>query len=173
MLRHFTSGSTITRTVLVWSFVVFASACSSPSPTVPTPTPSPSPGATSRGTMSARINGVQWTAIAVNTATNIGNILSVGAADGSNPIQSIGFAVTPAAVGTYSLATGPSNALVQILTQNALWQASILGGSGTITISTLTSTGVSGTFAFTAVPSQGTTATGNRVVTDGVFNLTF
>jgi hypothetical protein len=52
---------------------------------------------------------------------------------------------------------------------------SAIGGSGTLTIATLTAAGATGTFAFTAVPPQagGAGATGTKVVTNGTFNVTF
>ena len=47
------------------------------------------------------------------------------------------------------------------------------GGSGSVTITSLSSTAARGNFAFTAPPSAGSGATGNRVITEGVFNVTF
>jgi hypothetical protein len=45
------------------------------------------------------------------------------------------------------------------------------GGTGTLTITQLSATGVAGTFSFTAVPLAG--ATGDKAVTAGAFNVTF
>jgi hypothetical protein len=45
------------------------------------------------------------------------------------------------------------------------------GGSGTVTITMLTDTTVSGTFSFTVFNRSGT-PTGTHVITGGVFNIT-
>ncbi len=46
-------------------------------------------------------------------------------------------------------------------------------GSGTVTIVTLSATGATGTFSFTAPPVAGTGATGDKIVSAGAFNVTF
>jgi hypothetical protein len=45
------------------------------------------------------------------------------------------------------------------------------GGSGTVTITTLMDTTVSGTFSFTVL-NRSATPTGTHVITGGVFNIT-
>jgi hypothetical protein len=47
-----------------------------------------------------------------------------------------------------------------------------LGGSGTITLTDLTTAGTTGTFLFTAVPGNDAT-TGTHAVTSGAFDVTF
>jgi len=42
-----------------------------------------------------------------------------------------------------------------------------------VTVATVTATSAAGTFSFGAVGRSGTGATGMRVVTSGVFNVTF
>jgi hypothetical protein len=42
-----------------------------------------------------------------------------------------------------------------------------------VTLAAISATGASGTFSFTAVPLPGSATTGNKVVTNGVFNVTF
>jgi hypothetical protein len=42
-----------------------------------------------------------------------------------------------------------------------------------VTITSLTSTSAAGTFTLTLAPTAGTGATGNKVITNGVFNVTF
>ena len=46
------------------------------------------------------------------------------------------------------------------------------GGTGSITLTTLTSNRAAGTFTFTAKPLAGG-ATGDKVVTQGAFDVTF
>ncbi len=96
------------------------------------------------------------------------------------PYTLLAFSV-PCVIGTYPLAsTGnpvPQNASVTNListTAGAAWNAGgTAGGTGVITLSTLTATSASGVFSFTLVPQSGTGATGNKVVTNGVFNVKF
>jgi hypothetical protein len=140
-------------TTLVISGALIACGGSSASPTSASPTPTPvtassCPGGTqSKGTMSAVINGTAWSTTCVTTA--------------SGP-------------GTFSMSSGAANALVNLLPASAAaWTANVTGGSGTITLTALSQTGASGTFSFTAVPLAGTGATGNKVVTGGVFSVTF
>src|SRR6266566_1901044 len=68
------------------------------------------------GTMTASIDGSAWTAIAITTATYTNGLLSIGGADGSNPIRSIGLGLVTAGPGTFAIGTLPSaaNALVSI-----------------------------------------------------------
>jgi hypothetical protein len=125
------------------------------------------------GTMTASIDGSSWTAVAINTATYTNGLLSIGGADGSNPIRSIALALTVAGPGTFAMGTLPSaaNAVLSIGI-GPTWTANVGGGSGTITITAISSTGTSGTFFFTAVPAAGG-ATGTHTVTSGTFNITF
>jgi hypothetical protein len=75
--------------------------------------------------------------------------------------------------GTYPLGVGFSVAGGNVLISSAAgpgWRTPQTGADGTITISTLTSSRIEGTFNFTAVPFTGG-ATGNKTVTDGSFAL--
>jgi len=51
------------------------------------------------------------------------------------------------------------------------WSTNLTGSAGTVTITSLTSTRIGGTFQFTAPPQSFTTTTGTRVVTNGAFDL--
>jgi hypothetical protein len=55
----------------------------------------------------------------------------------------------------------------------ATWEAAITGGTGSITIDTITATRVVGSFQYTAVPVSSSTATGSVTVTNGKFALSF
>jgi hypothetical protein len=157
------------------------SATLSPTP-VPTPTPTPSPGIVpscaggsgATGTMSAQINGVSWVAACIATSRNGNASVSFGASDNATNAtnaQTIAMAA-PAAPGTYpinSAAVNGTNGLLLIGAQ--LWTANVIGGSGTVTINTLTAAAVSGTFSFSLVPQA--PATGTKTITNGVFNITF
>ncbi len=54
----------------------------------------------------------------------------------------------------------------------AAWITSVAGGTGTITVDSVSTTGASGSFVFTMVPGAGTPATGTRLMT-GTFSVTF
>ncbi|NOT43158.1 MAG: hypothetical protein HOP14_00975 [Acidobacteria bacterium] len=128
--------------------------------------------ATSRGTITAQIDGVAFNGIAT-AATNQSGIFAAAAANGVNSVA-FGFGAL-AAVGTTSVsATSPTNANLVVLSgTTGSWAASTSGGSGSLTISTINATGATGTFSFTLVPVPGTGATGNKSVTNGSFSVTF
>jgi hypothetical protein len=126
----------------------------------------------------ATIDGASFVGLGVTTVrSTVGGAAFLGVAGssgftGNYILLSIGF---PAAVGTYSIGPGSiSDAAVQIPNQSSLWNATATsGGSGTITVTSSTSTSASGTFSLTLVPLAGTKASGNKIVTNGVFNVKF
>jgi hypothetical protein len=133
-----------------------------------------------RSSMSARIDGVQWTAIPqaiqvlrVNLPSGT-SLLSMGGNDRfACPILLLTIAM-PRAVGTYSLGAGSvANASLGSSNCSTAGWSTIFGGSGSITLTTLTSNGAAGTFSANLVPTSGSTATGTRAITEGVFNVTF
>ncbi len=77
--------------------------------------------------------------------------------------------------GTYSLASSDGGvAEFESLTQgSAQWVTGYNGGTGSVTINSVSATGASGTFSFTGAASPGTPATGTISVTNGKFNVTF
>jgi hypothetical protein len=123
--------------------------------------------------MTASIDGSAWTAVAITTAAYTNGILSIGGADNSNPIRSIGLALSTNAIGTFAIGALPNaaNGLLSIGI-GPTWTANVTGGSGTISLTALSATGATGTFQFTAVAAAGG-ATGQHVVTSGAFNITF
>ena len=135
-------------------------------------------GGTARGTMSARIDGVPWTATCIVLAKNDAvtcQCVAISGGDSAIPQLVAGFGA-PNGVGTYPIGPplNPANGVVILGSANPpIWSANAIQGSGTATISTLTATSASGTFAFNAVGGVSGGATSTRVVTDGVFNVTF
>jgi Big-like domain-containing protein len=131
----------------------------------------------SGSTLTATIDGVAFTGLGVSvdhTTAGGTNILSIGGASGFTGnyiLLAIGF---PAAPGTYAIGTSsPANAAVQIPNQGSLWQAVLNSGSGTITVTSVTGNSATGTFSLVLAPLPGTKATGNKIVTNGVFNVKF
>ena len=55
---------------------------------------------------------------------------------------------------------------------SGLWVTNLTGGSGTITLNSVSPSSVSGSFSVTMIPSPGSGATGNRTMS-GSFNATF
>ena len=128
---------------------------------------------TGQGTISAKIDGSAWTSVsAVVTAKYTNGALSISGADSSSAIA---FAVQASKPGTYKMGKLTDASANAILAKgSSVWQATpLVRGSGTLTITTLTSTGASGTFSFTADAMPDSDAKGTEVVTDGVFTVTF
>jgi hypothetical protein len=133
-----------------------------------------------RSSMSARIDGVPWVAIPqaiqvlrVNLPSGT-SLISIGGNDRfACPILLLTMAM-PRAVGTYTLGPGSvANASLGSSNCSTAGWSTIFGGSGSITLTTLTSTTAAGTFSANLTPTSGSTATGTRVITEGAFSVTF
>jgi hypothetical protein len=138
------------------------------------------------GSMCATLDGVLWAASDLGPGRRAdgaprpnplfcyrgGSILLVCIAD-DNQGREISFAVA-LATGTQHFGSegtfccGGQAAFVDV---TGIYGAERPGGSGTVTITTLTDTTVSGTFSF-AVLNRSATPTGTHVITGGVFNIT-
>ena len=142
-----------------------ATACGSDDPAGPG-------GGGGDGDLSATIDGDEWTADLAAVATRTNNVVGIGAGD-SNGDRSIGIGFIDAGPGPYPInGTTPTNAL--LVEGQHTWAASAgVGGSGMLTITTISATRVAGTFSFEAVPNAATGATGNRSVTKGEFDIEF
>lgn len=150
------------RIVVVLSMLFVLSGCGSdgtgPGNNIPT-----------NGSMTARIDGTNWSAVSVS-ATYSNGVLGVGAADVAG--TAIGMGVVANGTGTFQVgASSPTNLLLTM--GGASWYAQTTQGSGSITITSLTQNSVAGTFQFTGVATPGTTASGTRTVTNGTFSATF
>jgi hypothetical protein len=120
--------------------------------------------------VSATIDGQSWSADFV-TEVRQGGIIAIGGAEvGGTLGLGIGFADS----GAETFMIGPTEIANGNVTQGAdSWQANAAVGSGTITVTTLTSDRAVGTFSFTAMAfTQGTTPA-ERVVTNGSFDIVF
>ena len=153
--------------------------------------PSSTSACVSKGSLSAQIDGVVWSAACVSAANNVdlgyvevfGNTL-----DGTQRMTFRLYAIQP---GTYllgGLELAPvgmgSSAGLNIGCQPrpgpcpAWIVAPCCGqpngnGSGTIAITDITETSASGTFSFDLVANSVSGATGPKAVTNGRFNVTF
>lgn len=121
--------------------------------------------------LSATVNGVAWCS-PLPQGTFQHSIVSIAGFD-TGITSSIAFAVAATVPGTYSLAFGNNTGGFATYVKNSQgWGSGLTGGTGSVTITTLTATHVIGTFVFDAVPSNGG-ATGTIHVTNGHFDLTF
>ena len=147
-------------------------ACSNSNPHSPTITEKYS----FSGSMSATIDGAAWSSAGAVASFSANDLLVVG---GSDLTTGISFGIHAPGPGTYvipgaGLRAG-DNALLSQFDSGvlSLWTADFARGSGTVTLTTLTSTGAAGTFNFNAVANPGTAATGTKSITGGTFNLRF
>jgi hypothetical protein len=142
----------------------------------PTGPPGGGGGGATNGTFSVSVNGTTWRAqgtVSVTRGTN--NFIGVAASGyaGSTPysiVVGIGNATGP---GTHSLnvfAGGDGSSVIVGGVQTG-WGTAFQGGGGTLTITSLTSNRIVGTFSGTAVASSGTAA--NLVLASGQFDITF
>lgn len=133
------------------------------------------PGGPDNGTFSARIDNSNWSASAIMPAitATAGGASAIGA--GSQTFTMAFAWQDQQGTGTWTIGGSGSsvgfNASLTSGTQQ--WVASVIGGSGTLTITTRTANRVAGTFSFTMVPVPGTSTTGTRNVTNGQFDVTF
>ncbi len=125
------------------------------------------------GTFAATINGSAWSAEGrVAVARGAGNSLIMAGASLTNSLSLT--LINASAPGTYSLTytttTLPSFAI--LTNAGSAWTTNITGGTGTVVVTTLTSSRVAGTFTFDAPPSpgQGTTT---AHVTGGTFDVSY
>jgi hypothetical protein len=131
------------------------------------------PGSLPAGTFTARIDGQQWTAAAPLAAAYNGGVFALG---GSNSqLTTIAFAViTNGQPGTYPIGpTIPTNGILTIGASGPTWIASAQGGSGSIIITSISTTGATGTFSFNMIANGTSGSTGTKTVTNGAFNVTF
>ena len=139
------------------------------------PTGPPAGGATN-GSWSAQINGTTWSATGTVTVTRQPNnyigLGGFGFAGNTaySVVLGIGNAPGP---GTHSfnLQAGGDGSSLIIGGTTTGWGTAFNGGNGSVTITTLTSNRIVGTFSATAVPSSGSAA--NLIVTNGQFDITF
>ncbi len=117
------------------------------------------------GSMTANIDGAAWNASLTVTASNNGTI--IGAA-GTDAAQTLAFALAGTGPGTYTIGPlSPMNAELTT-TGGVVYSAAGNIGGGSVTITSVTSTAVAGTFTFTLVKSGGGAS---KTVTNGAFNI--
>lgn len=161
-------------------------ACNGDSPTSPSqgvPTPPPGTFTTvtlTRGFMRAVIDGVSWDASTPVGGTVIGpsggpGIMTVvGIVPGPTPFTGLAVSVSaPLEVGTHTLTGSPTVNFTVVDNLSLRWAADAFrsGSSGTVTITSATTSRMAGTFSFTAVATTPGMSPQQRVVTNGTFDL--
>ncbi len=125
--------------------------------------------------ITATVNGSAFVGNTDGIATLVAGVLNISAFDADKG-REILITLHVNGAGDYSLAsasTGIAEYETMTTTSAPQWETGFNGGTGTITVSTLTASGASGTFSFTGQALPGTGATGTVTVTDGKFNVTF
>lgn len=128
-------------------------------------------GGGGNASVTASINGEAFTAVVAQAVNNNG-IIGVGSST-ENAETTIGFGWIDTGAPTYSIEPGSAATGTVITVGGSGWQARDDDGSGTINVTTLTSTRVAGTFSFTAVRYTGTETPIETVVTNGKFDVEF
>ncbi len=131
-----------------------------------------SPTAAGNGTISASMNGSAWSVSPAMAQHNAGAGLVVIFAPSTG---SYGLGINlPGFQGTGSYVLGPASqtfAVVTVGADPAGWGTVYGEGSGTVTVTSSTSSRITGTFSFVAHPSPTSSQTGPMVVTNGQFDL--
>jgi hypothetical protein len=123
--------------------------------------------------MSAIIDGVAWST-STFSGENSSQLLFVTGLVTASGGQSVAFAVplpTPRTVPLAPIAITGTGANAGVVIGSQQWGTIVTGGSGTVVITTWTVTSASGTFSFVAPSLSG--SAGTKIVTNGVFNVTF
>ncbi|HEX7122951.1 MAG TPA: DUF6252 family protein [Gemmatimonadaceae bacterium] len=129
------------------------------------------PNAPLNGSLTAVVDGQQWTATTI-AADYLGQIGALVIAGSDAAGLGIAFSVPTDDVGTFTVQTTPGmNATVTA--GGVGWLAVAGTGSGTVTISTLTSSRAVGTFSFVLVADDAGTNPQARTVTSGQFDVTY
>jgi len=129
------------------------------------------PGGAGTGTMSAVINGQSWSATVTSGTVTSGSISVLGGVDAQYTLA-IGW--IDSGPRTYVIGSDDAgfNARLSLPGSTlADWQASLNQGSGTMTITSQSSSRITGTFSFTMPPTEHGGQTETLQVTDGVFDL--
>jgi hypothetical protein len=127
--------------------------------------------------MTARVDGQQWTAVALGVAAipgQSGTFTITGSEAGNNVSRSINLALyNIRAPGTYPFGVGSEmvGGRAQYSTAGVVWATPNNGASGSVTITTLTPTRIVGTFEYTAQLSSGSSTTASHSITDGKIDI--
>ena len=123
-------------------------------------------------TVTASIDGVAFSGTVAIQATYNSSVLSIGAV-GANQRQINIVIPSATATGNYDLGAGRPGVVTVTFGVQSSWTTTLAGGTGTVAVAAISASGARGTFSFTAVPAAGTGSVGNKVVTNGAFDVKF
>jgi len=136
----------------------------------------PPTGGASNGSLTAQINGTGWSATGTITVSrqspNFIGLAGTGFAGSAAYSLVVGIA-NATGPGTHNLniyGGGDGSSLI-IGSTTTGYGTAFQGGSGTLTITSLTANRITGTFSGTLIPSSGSAS--SLVVTNGTFDVTF
>lgn len=153
--------------ITVLSTALLIAACSSGGKSSPT---SPNTTTNTGRSMSASIDGTAWSTTIVGANPGAGYIIIAGASVGGQ--TTVGLTIVTSGTGTQTIGPGSLTA-GSVLIGSQMWQANTSMGSGSVTLTTVTSNRVAGTFTFTAKGLGISVVPPTRVVTSGRFDVTY
>lgn len=122
------------------------------------------------GTVVASIDGLEFLARRSVAATHAHGVLAIAALDDQNRTIHL-TVISPGKEATVQVGSGEQNsAMTGYNSQH--WSSNLSGGTGSVTITAYSVDHAEGTFVFSAVAVEGTTASGRRAVS-GRFNVPF
>jgi hypothetical protein len=128
-------------------------------------------GPSGNGTISASIDGASWSASSSVQASYITYALIIDGID-SQARQINLFLPNVMATGSFALDAGQP-AVAEVSFGFQTWSTAMTGGTGSVTLTTLSGSHAIGTFSFTASPNAQSGATGTKVVTNGTFDIRY
>ena len=136
------------------------------------------PSSPNQALLTAIVDGAGFAAVPSSiTATSVTGILRLSGSDAAtgSSARTLELTIVATGPGIYPIGppSGTAGTSASLTVGGARWVADSIMGNGSITVNTLTSSRASGTFLFNAAPVPGTEAAGTRIVTEGVFTVTF
>ena len=123
------------------------------------------------GNVSATVEGSAFTGSLAVTSSRTATVLAVGAV-GSNNRQIAIFLTGVTSTGAVAVGAG-SSSYAQYSDASQQWVSNLTGGSGTVNLTTLTTTHAAGTFTFTGAALATSGASGTKSVTSGSFDVSY
>ena len=159
--------------VLAACAVLLSAACGGGSDSSTGPNNNNNGSITGDGNISATFNGTAWRSLkSGDRVSKTGQFYGLSSV---NPPYAIVISIANVtAPGTFqlNLQAGGNGSSGIVSNSTGGWGTAFAGGTGTVTVTTLTASRIVGTFSFDAVPASGA-ATGTLQVRNGTFDLTF
>jgi len=121
--------------------------------------------------MTARINGAQWTAAAVaGVGYSSGTLTFGGLTTAGNPTYNVNFIIgSVTGPATYPYSTTGVTRRLMVTSSTQVWSSQFTGATGAVVVTDLTTARVKGSFTATLPPASGTGAP--LTIDNGSFNL--